>query len=310
VDTRCPEEARERIGQIFCPHFLAPREARPRAFHARHHSAPQTDYSVNFVAYGAEVEIDPGELGAFFLLQWPLRGAAEVRCGAQSVEAAAGERASLLSPTLPTRMTWREGCEKIIALIRREAMLRQFEALADQSAKALEFDVAIAMESPVGRQILGHLELLTTAAENGAPAPYQALLRDALTTLMLTSLAHNQSRALAKPAGSAAPRAVRRAEAYIDAHIADPIAMDDIARAAGANLRSLQGAYQKSFGATMTESIQRKRLDLFRRRLRDPSASASITELAYSVGLAHLGRAAAAYRARYGETPRETLKRR
>ena len=310
VDTRCPEEARERIGQIFCPHFLLPREARPRAFHARHNSAPQAGYSVNFVSYGAEVEIDPGELGAFFLLQWPLRGGAAVRCGSESVEAGAGERASLLSPTLPTRMVWREGCEKVIALIRRDAMLRQFEALTGRTAKSLEFDVAIAMASPTGRHILGHLELLTAAAENGAPASYQALLQDALTTLLLTGLAHNQSNVLAAPTREAAPGAVRRAEAYIDAHIADSIAIADIARAAGANLRSLQNTYRRIHGATLTESIQGKRLELFRRRLRDPAASTSISEIAYSVGLGHLGRAAAAYRQRYGETPRETLKRR
>jgi AraC-like DNA-binding protein len=108
----------------------------------------------------------------------------------------------------------------------------------------------------------------------------------------------------------AAPRAVRRAEAYIDAHFAEPIAMQDIARAAGANLRSLQTAFRKTFAATLTERIQDKRLELFRRRLNDPAASGSITELAYSVGLAHLSRTAAAYRDRYGETPRETLKRR
>jgi AraC-like DNA-binding protein len=310
VDTRCPEEARERIGRIFCPHFLVPREARPRGFHARHNSAPQADYSVNFVAYGAEVEIDPGELAHFFLLQWPVRGGAEVRSGSQSVEAAAGERASLLSPTLPTRMFWREGCEKVIALIRREAMLRQFEALTGRPTKAIEFEAAIAMGAPVGRQIRGHLELMTAAAENGAPTPYQALLRDALTTLLLTGLVHNHSNAFAGAFGEAAPRAVRRAEAYIDAHISDPIAMEDVARAAGANLRSLQNAYRKTFGATLTETIQGKRLELFRRRLGDPAAPASITEIAYSAGLAHLGRAAAAYRQRYGETPRETMRRR
>jgi AraC-like DNA-binding protein len=207
-------------------------------------------------------------------------------------------------------MVWREGCEKAIVLIRREAMLRQFEALTGRPARCLEFNPSIAMDSPVGRQISQHLELLTAVAEDNAPGPYQALLRDALTTLLLTGLAHNQSPALAGPAHAAPPGAVRRARAYIDAHIADPIAMEDIARAAGVNLRSLQSAYRKAFGATLTESIQTQRLELFRRRLGDRTASQSITELAYSVGLAHLGRAAAAYRERYGETPRETLKRR
>ncbi len=310
VDTLSPDEAREAIGRIFCPHFLMPQQARPAAFRARHHSAPQDGYSVNFVAYGAEVEIDPGELKGFFLLQWPIEGAATVGCGAERVEASAGKRASLLSPTLPTRMVWRGGCEKIIALVRREALQRQFEALTGRHSRPVEFSVGLEMASPLGRQLLSHLELMTAAAEHGAPAPYQALLRDALTTLLLTRQPHNQAQAFGGPPPKASSGAVRRAEGYIEAHIAEPMAVGDIARASGASLRSLQATFRKQRGETLTEFIQNRRLELFRRQLADHSAPDSITEIAWSVGLGHLGRAAAAYRARYGEAPRETLRRR
>jgi len=310
VDTRSPDEAREAIGRIFCPHVLSPRGARPAAFHARHHSARQEDYSINFVAYGAAVDIDPGELRGFFLLQWPLTGSARVRCGTDEVEAASGERASLLSPTLPTHMEWREGCEKIIALVRREALQRQLEALTGQPSRPVEFAAGVAMQSALGRQLLGHLELMTAAAENGAPRAYQTLLRDALTTLLLTGQPHNQSASLSVPAGAASPGAVRRAEAYIEAHLCETMAMEEIARAAGTSLRSLQETFRKARGATLSEFIQRRRLALFRCRLSDPLAPASITEIAFSIGLGHLGRAAAAYRELYGETPRETLRRR
>ena len=310
VDTRSPEDARERIGQIFCPHFLLPREARPASFHARHNFAPQAGYSANFVAYGAEVEIDPGELSRFFLLQWPVRGAAKVRCGAGNAEASAGKVATLLSPSLPTRMVWREGCEKLIVLITREALQRQFDALTGTPQGVVEFDVGIQAETLVGRNLRAHIELMVGAAEAGSPKAYQILLRDALTTLMLTGLRHNRSASLDTPVSTAAPAAVRRAEAYLDAHVSAPITMEDVASAAGANLRSLQAAFRAARGVTLTEAIQQRRLDLFRRRLADPSAPASVTDLAYSVGLAHLGRAAAAYRQRFGETPRETLRRR
>ncbi len=39
VDTRAPDEAREAIGRLFCPHFLSPLARRPESFHARHHAA-------------------------------------------------------------------------------------------------------------------------------------------------------------------------------------------------------------------------------------------------------------------------------
>jgi AraC-like DNA-binding protein len=310
VDTRSPDEAREAIGRIFCPHFLRPLKARPSAFHARHDSLRQDGYSVNLVAYGAEVDIDPGELKGFFLLQWPLRGSARVRCGSDEVEAAAGERASLLSPTLLTRMTWSEGCEKAIVLVRREALQLQLEALNGRPAGPVEFSVGIEMRAALGRQLLGHINLMIAAAENDAPAAYQTLLRDAFTTLLLKGQPHNQTGGMGAGAGVAPPGAVRRAEAYIEAHLRDAMTMEQIARASGASLRSLQESFRKARGVTLSEFIQRRRLELFHRRLSDPSAPSSIIEIAYSVGLAHLGRAAAAYRELYGETPRETLRRR
>ncbi len=71
VDTRAVDEARDAIGRIFCPHFLDVRDRSAEGFHAVHNAVEQPGYSVNFVAYGAEVEIDPGELSDFFLLQLP-----------------------------------------------------------------------------------------------------------------------------------------------------------------------------------------------------------------------------------------------
>ena len=90
VDTRSPEEAREEIGRIFCPHFLIPRDRHGAGFHAVHRSARQRGCSLNFVSYGAEVEIDPGELGGFFLLQIPIAGSASVRCGTETAIARPG----------------------------------------------------------------------------------------------------------------------------------------------------------------------------------------------------------------------------
>ena len=110
VDTRSPEEARQEIGRIFCPHFLSPSDRHAEGFHAVHRSARQSGYSLNFVSYGAEVEIDPGELASFFLLQIPVTGSAAVRCGTETAVASAGRIASVLSPTLPTRMRWSDGC--------------------------------------------------------------------------------------------------------------------------------------------------------------------------------------------------------
>lgn len=312
VDTRSPEDARDAIGRIFCPHFLNPLEREPKLFHARHHTVVQADYSVNFVSYGSTVEIDPGELSRFFLLQLPIAGSATVRCGTQVAEACAGIRASLLSPTLASRMVWHEGCEKLIVLIRREALQAQFESLTHQVSQSIEFDTAVDLTGPVGAAILQHVQIMLMAAETSdrIADAYKTTLRDGMTTLLLTGLASNKTASLSRPAPAGDPVAVRRAQEFMDAHAERAIAMAEIAAASGVSLRSLQDTYRKVKGMTLGEGLLALRLARFRSNLLAQREIVSVADAAFAAGLGHLGRAAAAYRDCFGETPSETLRRR
>jgi AraC-like DNA-binding protein len=312
VDTCSPDEAREAIGRIFCPHFLSPTDRRPLDFHAVHHSSKQHDHSVNYIRYGSEVEIDPGELSRFFLLQVPIRGTATVRCGSSLAQVEAGRTASILSPTLPTRMTWHAGCEKFIILIPRAAMEAQFASLTHGVDAKLEFASGIDLTDPVGRALMRHVSLIVAAAEDEdqAPPAYQALLREGLMTLLLTGCAHTGSATMKSPVAPAAPSAVRRADAYINENADRPLTMSEIAEAAGTCLRSLQDAYKQTRGMTLSERIRNTRLERFRAELLDPDGPTSIADIAFAAGFGHLGRAAAVYRSHYGETPSQTFRRR
>jgi len=312
VDTRSPDEARQEVGRIFCPHFLSPRDRKGEGFHAVHRSARQRGCSVNFVSYGSEVEIDPGELASFFLLQIPLAGSASVRCGTETALVSPGQAASLLSPTLPTRMRWSDGCDKLIVLIERAAMERQCELMAGRPIDRIEFATAIDTAGALGQLLLGHARLMVEAAEAraGIPGDYLARLGESLASLLLTAFPHSQRAALDRAALPATSTAVRRAEAWIRANIDQAFTVGDIAAAAGTSLRSLQEAIRKEQGTTLTHMIEDIRLDRFRQALADPGNEGSVTEMAGAAGIGHLGRAAAAYRRRYGETPSETRRRR
>jgi len=312
VDTRAPDDAREAIGRIFCPHFLNPVGPSAGSFHARHHTVQQIDYSVNFVAYGSTVEIDPGELSRFFLLQLPIRGSAKVRCGTVATDVEAGVRGSILSPTLGTRMTWNEGCEKLIILLHREAVEAQFETLTHERMRTIEFDTGVDLTGPVGNAIWQHAQLMLGAAEaaGGMPDAYRVRLMDGLTALLLSSLASSVASAFQRPAPSADPAAVRRAQDFMAANAERAISMADIAAVSGVSLRSLQDAYRKSRDMTLGEGLLSLRLERFRESLIERGNPASVADAAFSAGFGHLGRAAAAYRERYGEAPSETLRRR
>lgn len=312
VDTRSPEEAREQIGRIFCPHFLSPKDRHGEGFHAVHRSARHGDCSLNFVSYGAEVEIDPGELSRFFLLQVPLSGSSVVRCGTETIFSSPGRLATLVSPTLPTRMRWSDNCDKLIVLVDRQAMQRAAEALTGRVMAAIEFAAAVDMEGVAGRLVLNHVRLMAEAIEtdDGTHGDYLNYLGQGLAALLITALPHSQRAALERPAPTTSSRAVARAEEWIRANIERAFAVAEIAEAADASLRTLQNGVRRERGTTLTGLIETIRLDRFRAALCDSRNDASVTEIAGSVGLGHLGRAAAAYRRRYGETPSQTLRKR
>ncbi len=120
VSTASVDDAAEAIGRIFCPHELKPTGHSENDFSAQHNCAAFDGFSVNYVAYGGSVSIDPGCLDRFFLLQIPLHGCAEIRTAARAVTTAPGAAASLLSPTVPTQMTWRQDCAQLILLLDRK----------------------------------------------------------------------------------------------------------------------------------------------------------------------------------------------
>ena len=142
------------------------------------------------------------------------------------------------------------------------------------------------------------------------PEPYLVSLRDSLTALLLSGLPHSGSTLLDRPIALPAPAAVRRAEDFIAENAERAISMADIAAAAGVCLRSLQDAFKKARGTTLTEAVQTARLERFRKMLLDRDGPEHVADIAFAAGFGHLGRAAAAYRERYGETPSQTLRRR
>ncbi|PZE86763.1 AraC family transcriptional regulator [Curtobacterium sp. MCBD17_032] len=111
---------------------------------------------------------------------------------------------------------------------------------------------------------------------------------------------------------AAAPSAaVRRAIAYIDDHLREPITAQDIASAARLSQRGLSLAFQRERGQSPMQYVRLARVAGARRDLlsADPTRGGSVTAVAAAWGFSNPGRFAALYRATYGETPRETLAR-
>jgi len=106
------------------------------------------------------------------------------------------------------------------------------------------------------------------------------------------------------------PRYVRRAEEYIRANAGSDITTERLAREVNATARTLQLAFNKFRGCTPMQMVKAIRLEFANKDLLsfDPE-SASVTDTALKWGFTHLGAFAQDYRARFGETPSTTLRR-
>ena len=107
-----------------------------------------------------------------------------------------------------------------------------------------------------------------------------------------------------------APRGVaERARAFIDGHFREPVRMEDLSRATGAGVRTLQVYFRQCFGVTVTSYLKAVRLDAAYRELiaAHPSRD-TVTMIALGNGFSHLGRFSSAFRERFGQLPRETLR--
>ena len=128
---------------------------------------------------------------------------------------------------------------------------------------------------------------------------------------LLRSVPHSHSTHIEKPVSAAAPGTLRRAEAYIRAHVEEPIAIHEVAVAAGCSLRSLQLAFRHFRNTTPLLAIRKARLEAAGEAMRSSGAEwVTITEVANRFGFANAGRFTRLYRAEFGETPAEVLRRR
>jgi AraC-like DNA-binding protein len=102
-----------------------------------------------------------------------------------------------------------------------------------------------------------------------------------------------------------------RTEEFILEHYRDNVQIEDLCRATGVGVRTLQRCIREYFDVTVTEFLESVRLSSAHGELSvlNPSDK-TVTHIALDHGFGHLGRFSTAYRHRYGITPSEQLARR
>ncbi len=305
------DETRDRVAQVFCPHRLETL-GRDRV-NACHNHIRGERLSLNFIEYGARTRIEPGELGSFYLMQIPLSGGAQITNGSDRYDSDPAA-AAVLNPHRPTAMNWSDGTRQLLVQIDRSALQQLLcDLLGAQMDRPLKFTGPLDVRQGPGaalRQLVLHLvaEIDAGRSSFGQAGLMNRQIESTLMTGLIEALDNNYSGFLGRPAGSAAPHKLRLAEEFIEAHLDQPLTLEQIAGAAGTTPRSLQMAFRQFRGTTPLNFLRDRRLDRVHQALATAHPGATVTDIASAWGFGHLGRFSQIYRERFGKSPSDTLR--
>ena len=305
------DDARDQVARVFCPHRLTTTSSSGRV-DAVHNSVKLKTLSLNYLDYGAEVNITPGELNSFFLIQIPLSGGGRVTCGSETVESSP-HIASVPSPTERLDMTWQERSPHLLIHFSRESVESRLEELMGKSLSApVRFDLAMRMDEPGIKSWRKIVDLLVQNFNEDVPVLHESMqsdLESACLTGLLTAQPHNYSACLINTAEPAAPRFVRKAMALCEERTYDNLTISELARYSGVSVRSLQEGFRSYIGLSPTQYLREVRLRRVREDLsREEDRDRTVSEIAGRWGFTHMGRFSHYYSDRFGELPSDTLR--
>ena len=213
-----------------------------------------------------------------------------------------------------TKLAATGGHERLAVWIPAASLNQRLAALLDGPiTKELSFERAFSWQSVPAQGLRRLLRLLVE--ELGSPAPFglsdvaAGSFTDLLLYTLLRAVPHNHTGRLALTSTPAAPAIIRRAEAYIRAHVQEPIALHEVAEAAGCSVRSLQLGFRRFRETTPLAAIHHARLEAARESLRSGHTYLTVTELALEFGFTNPGRFTQQYKAAFGASPFAALQR-
>ena len=304
------DEVRSMVGRVMKPHRLVLAGAGDR-LDARMHYTPLGDISLSRLRYGGTVEIEPGPLESFFLVQMPLVGSAIVDSGGQHVDSGP-EIASVLSPDDETKMRWLAGNEQLMLRLSRSLVERTLVGhFGHPLEQPLQFDLGFRWrECAQWRCLLSYLiDCSTQGLDLAQHKLVLAQIEQLAASVLLVSHRHNHSEAAPARRGTILPRHVRRAQDYLEAHAHEPVCADKLAQVVGVSVRSLYTGFKDFLGVSPMHYLRDLRMERARTELMSGEAS-NVAGVALRWGFAHMGRFSNDYKQRYGESPSQTLRRR
>ncbi|MEJ3656108.1 AraC family transcriptional regulator [Actinomycetes bacterium KLBMP 9759] len=186
--------------------------------------------------------------------------------------------------------------------------------LGDAPMSLPRFEPAISPDDPLVAAWLDMVQRFVEGWRVGLPQLSPLALghfEQVLVHALLDIQPHTMTALMANHLAAPTSTSLRRALTFCEEHAHEPIAVADIAAAAGLSVRQLQRGFQAELGIGPMAHLGRVRLDhahLDLRAVAQGRATGTVTEIAYRWGFVHLSRFAQRYRRAYGRLPSQTLR--
>lgn len=283
------------------------------SFSASFHGTLIRDVTLGYLDYATAVRVEVHSLADDQLVIVPANGTSSVTNGGVTVDATP-VRAVVPRPGTPMTLACDGDAAHLIVRIERSALDLHLSRLLGRTLdRPLEFEPAFDLSSPRSSRWNFAVQMLHAELYDHDTLLHHGVGLGQMEEFLMSSLLYcqrsNYSEALTTNR-RAERHAVRAACDFIDRNLSRPITVGDIAEACGVSVRTLQNQFAEDLNQTLTGYLRDRRLDRARADLADttPGGGRTVTDIATRWGFTHLGRFAVIYRARFGESPSETLR--
>ena len=280
-------------------------------FEARVNLIALQDTGLAFGATSCELAIDRFATD-FIRLQIAVRGCARTFAAGTTAEIDHGHFA-----VTPSGVSSRTICEaehqRLILRLNKEPLVQKLAALLGAKPKGeLRFEPAIKAGEARAQglsRLVGFLSQQLDSATASLPAAVCRELEQAVQVAFLCASHHSFSHLLEREEGMPAPAMVRRLEEFIEAHWREAITIERLAAEAGASVRAVFRAFERSRGYSPMAFAKGVRLKHAREILLSGDPGVSVTATAFKTNFANPSRFAKDYREAFGELPSQTVSR-
>jgi AraC-like DNA-binding protein len=225
-----------------------------------------------------------------------------------------GQSTGLVYRGVPgTRLSATDDHERLAIWIPAASLNQRLAALLGEPARdEPDFLPAFDWNSGAGQTVRRLVGLLMEELAAPDSVMLNSIARQSFSDLLLYTLLqsapHSYTERLARATHSPVPRTVRRAEDFIRSRAEQPIALHEVAEAAGCSVRTLQLAFHQFRGTTPVGAIRRARLEGARHALTHGETERTVIDVAYQFGFTNPGRFTRLYKATFGVSPADALR--